>query len=134
MLILGGGIAVRLENNTVIAKKFLVHGWIFIGSHAKNNAVPRSDVFLQPVQARSLFDARRTPSSPKIQNHNFAVQVGKMSRLAPKLHRKIFRALTYNSCFAVPVTRQRKNHNDAQEGRQASPSQYLRPDSHRMLY
>jgi hypothetical protein len=34
----------------------------------------------------------------------------------------------------MPVTGQRKNDNDGEESRQASPSHDFRPNSHRMLY
>jgi hypothetical protein len=134
MIVFGGWIAVRRKDYPVFAQKVFVNIRVLICSDAQNNAVARSNVFLQPVQRGGFFNARRAPRSPEIQHHDLAAKIGKMSRLAVKLQREILRSLSRDGCLAMPVTRQRKNDNYPEKSRQASPSHNFRANFHRMLY
>src|SRR5580658_4496150 len=73
-----GGVAIGREDHMIVHEKLFVRVLVFVHADAKNDSAPGRDILLQGVERLSFFKARRTPRCPKIEDHDFAAQVGQM--------------------------------------------------------
>lgn len=92
----------------IVDKKFLVRVVVLVDTDPKDHAAFPRDRLLQSIQGGSLFEARRAPGSPKIENDDLTMQVREMRR-ASDLHVKIFGFSAREARLALPVCGGREN-------------------------
>jgi hypothetical protein len=121
-IILGGGVAVGREGDPLVAEEFLEGRRICVSGNTKDDTVARFDVVLEPVQRGSLFDARRAPTGPEIEDHNLAAKTGEARGFAGEVEGKIQSGLSGDGGFTLTIAWQGKNEDDACRERERSPS------------
>jgi len=74
----------------VSVEEIVVGLLVFVHADAEDGAAERRDAVLQLIEGLRFFHAGRAPSSPEIQEHDFAAKVGKMRGLAVERESKVF--------------------------------------------
>jgi hypothetical protein len=133
-IILGSGVAVGRESDSLVVEEFLEGRRICICGNTKDDTVARFDVLLQPVERGGFFDARRAPTGPEIEDHNLAAKIGEAGGFAGEVQRKIQSGLSGDGGFTLTIAWQGKNEDDACRQRERSPSCQFSSSSHQMLY
>ncbi len=86
----------------IVQQEFFVSCLIFIHAHAENYAAFSCDILLQAIKRLGFFEARRAPRGPKIQDYNFAAQIGQ-ARRACDLNGKILGFASGKAGFALTI-------------------------------
>jgi hypothetical protein len=99
------GIEVGRKIDIVRLQEILIGGLVFAfaGIDTENGATARSDASLELIEGGSFLDAWWTPGGPKIQDDDFAAQVGKVSGLAVEGENKVPGRLAAHAGFALAV-------------------------------
>ena len=116
--------------NAVILEEFAVGGLVFIDADAENNAITRGDALLKLDERGRFLNARRAPSGPEIQDHNFAAVIGEFGGLAGAQGQgDFFGGFAGDGGFALAVVGESKEGQDEKSKAHAAPSQDS-PDEH----
>src|SRR5882762_4528500 len=95
------------EYHVVVHEEFFVGCLVFVHAHAEHDAALGRNGLLQVIERLGFFEAWWTPRRPKIEDHDFAAQIGQVCG-ARNLKREVFGSASGKAGFALTITGRRK--------------------------
>src|SRR5882757_208501 len=109
--VLGGtllaSVTVGGEYHVVVHEEFFVGCLIFVHAHAEHDAALGRNGLLQLIERLGFFEGGRAPRRPKIEDHDFAAQIGQVCG-ARNLEREVFGSASGKAGFALTISGRRE--------------------------
>lgn len=118
-----GGVTRGREVDAVLLEESAVGGFVFIDTDAEDDSIARGDALLELHESGSLFDARRAPGGPEIEDDDLALILRKLGGLAiGEGEADVFGGLSGHRRFALAIVRQREKGQNGEGKGHAAPS------------